>query len=176
MTRWQHPYRKLWVLKYDILRGQKPFCKQNSETTYILFFSLRCLDEVHQIQNPDSYQDSFRVNSNIIALLKSFCDSSGFQIFYTFSLVVFIFICTFAEVFILQHFFNNRKTINMKKMLFSATFSLAFAFNVCAQDATVTINTNGGTQKIPKEIYGQFSEHLGSLFRPVNKSTLQFIS
>ena len=50
----------------------------------------------------------------------------------------------------------------MKKMLFSATFSLAFALNVCAQDATVTINTNGGTQKIPKEIYGQFSEHLGS--------------
>ncbi len=50
----------------------------------------------------------------------------------------------------------------MKKFLFTATISLAFVFNALAQDATVTINTKSGTQKIPKEIYGQFSEHLGS--------------
>ena len=31
-----------------------------------------------------------------------------------------------------------------------------------AQDANITIDADKGTQKIPKEIYGQFAEHLGT--------------
>ena len=50
----------------------------------------------------------------------------------------------------------------MKKTLLTATFSLAFASMAMAQDATVTIRNAEGTQKIHKEIYGQFAEHLGT--------------
>ena len=49
----------------------------------------------------------------------------------------------------------------MKKILVAALFA-AFTFPVCAQDATISIHADKGTQKIPKEIYGQFAEHLGS--------------
>ena len=48
----------------------------------------------------------------------------------------------------------------MKKLL-SATFLLFFSLSVMSQDATVSIQSSG-TQKIPKEIYGQFAEHLGT--------------
>ncbi len=50
----------------------------------------------------------------------------------------------------------------MKKLLLSVTFAMVGSTMAMAQDATVTIRTNEGTQKIHKEIYGQFAEHLGS--------------
>ena len=34
--------------------------------------------------------------------------------------------------------------------------------SMMAQDANITIDADKGTQKIPKEIYGQFAEHLGT--------------
>jgi alpha-N-arabinofuranosidase len=39
---------------------------------------------------------------------------------------------------------------------------MAFAMTAMAEDATVTIHANQGKDIIPKEIYGQFAEHLGS--------------
>ncbi len=50
----------------------------------------------------------------------------------------------------------------MKKLFIAATLSLSFAVQMAAQDATVNIHVNDGTQKIHKEIYGQFAEHLGT--------------
>ena len=49
----------------------------------------------------------------------------------------------------------------MKKKI-SALILLAFTLSVSAQDAIVSISADKGTQKIHKEIYGQFSEHLGT--------------
>lgn len=49
----------------------------------------------------------------------------------------------------------------MKRILFSALFFGA-TMMASAQDATVTIDGNKVGQKINKEIYGQFAEHLGS--------------
>lgn len=49
----------------------------------------------------------------------------------------------------------------MKQYIATALLSLA-AFSANAQDATVTIHANQGTNKINKEIYGQFAEHLGT--------------
>jgi len=49
----------------------------------------------------------------------------------------------------------------MKKIV-SAVFFAAFSLTMSAQDATVSIQADKGTQKIPKEIYGQFAEHLGT--------------
>lgn len=40
--------------------------------------------------------------------------------------------------------------------------SLALPLMLNAQETTVTIHANEGTNVIPKEIYGQFAEHLGS--------------
>ncbi len=50
----------------------------------------------------------------------------------------------------------------MKQQIISAAIAFAFALPACAQDAKVTIHVNEGTQKIHKEIYGQFAEHLGT--------------
>ena len=50
----------------------------------------------------------------------------------------------------------------MKKLFATTLLSTAVAFSVQAQDVTGTIHANQGTQKINKEIYGQFAEHLGS--------------
>ena len=49
-----------------------------------------------------------------------------------------------------------------KRIVSTAILSIATALSVSAQDATVTIHANKGTNKIYKEIYGQFAEHLGS--------------
>ena len=49
----------------------------------------------------------------------------------------------------------------MKKLLFSF-FGITMAAMSMAQDATVTIEADKGTDKIHKEIYGQFAEHLGT--------------
>lgn len=49
----------------------------------------------------------------------------------------------------------------MKKNLISSLF-LAASLSMNAQDATITVNADKGTQIIPKEIYGQFAEHLGT--------------
>ncbi len=48
------------------------------------------------------------------------------------------------------------------KKIFSAIIFGGFALTVAAQDATVSIQANKGSQRIPKEIYGQFAEHLGT--------------
>ena len=49
----------------------------------------------------------------------------------------------------------------MKKILFISVLSLSI-LGANAQDATVSIQANQGENKIHKEIYGQFAEHLGS--------------
>lgn len=49
----------------------------------------------------------------------------------------------------------------MKKRLFLSILTMS-VLSASAQDATVTIQANEGTDKIHKEIYGQFAEHLGS--------------
>lgn len=50
----------------------------------------------------------------------------------------------------------------MKRLITTTLLSAAFALGVNAQDATATIHAYKGTQKINKEIYGQFAEHLGT--------------
>ena len=50
----------------------------------------------------------------------------------------------------------------MKRLITTTLLSAAFALGVNAQDATATIHADKGTQKINKEIYGQFAEHLGT--------------
>ncbi len=50
----------------------------------------------------------------------------------------------------------------MKKIILCATFAWATVAGVFGQDATIVVHTSQGKQKINKEIYGQFSEHLGS--------------
>ena len=49
----------------------------------------------------------------------------------------------------------------MKKILYSIAISL-FALPSMAQEMTMTIHADQGKQKIHKEVYGQFAEHLGS--------------
>jgi len=49
----------------------------------------------------------------------------------------------------------------MKKTILLAVLT-AFSLNSMAQNATVSIQADRGTDKIHKEIYGQFAEHLGS--------------
>ena len=46
--------------------------------------------------------------------------------------------------------------------MFGVALAMATTLGVSAQDATATIHTLQGQQKINKEIYGQFAEHLGS--------------
>ena len=49
------------------------------------------------------------------------------------------------------------------KLLFSSVL-LAASVSLSAQkSATITLHADQGTQVIPKEIYGQFAEHLLSL-------------
>lgn len=50
----------------------------------------------------------------------------------------------------------------MKQKILSTAIALALVAPACAQDATVTIHANEGKEKIHKEIYGQFAEHLGT--------------
>ena len=50
----------------------------------------------------------------------------------------------------------------MNKLIATALLSTAVAFTAQAQDVTGTIHVKDGKQKIYKEIYGQFAEHLGS--------------
>ena len=50
----------------------------------------------------------------------------------------------------------------MKKLLALTTLALAMTTSAIAQDATVSIHADQGQQKIYKEIYGQFAEHLGT--------------
>src|SRR5574344_2493131 len=50
----------------------------------------------------------------------------------------------------------------MKRVLTTITLSAAMSAAVFAQNATVTVHADQGKQKIYKEIYGQFAEHLGS--------------
>ena len=50
----------------------------------------------------------------------------------------------------------------MKKLFLLAVFAMTNTFLLQAQEATVTIHADQGKQKIYKEIYGQFAEHLGS--------------
>ena len=50
----------------------------------------------------------------------------------------------------------------MKKTFAILLLSATCVLSAQAQDATATIHVNDGKQKIYKEIYGQFAEHLGS--------------
>ena len=50
----------------------------------------------------------------------------------------------------------------MKRVLTTITLSAAMSAAVFAENTTVTIHADQGKQKIYKEIYGQFAEHLGS--------------
>ena len=59
---------------------------------------------------------------------------------------------------IIKH--NERNTI--KKLLTTLTVITALSTSAMADNATATIHVSQGNQKIYKEIYGQFAEHLGS--------------
>lgn len=50
----------------------------------------------------------------------------------------------------------------MKKLLTTLTVITALSTSAMADNATATIHVSQGNQKIYKEIYGQFAEHLGS--------------
>lgn len=50
----------------------------------------------------------------------------------------------------------------MKKHIISLALSAVAILPASAQDATATIHVNDGKNKIHKEIYGQFAEHLGT--------------
>ena len=50
----------------------------------------------------------------------------------------------------------------MNRLFATALLSATVVFSAQAQDVTGTIHANQGTQKINREIYGQFAEHLGS--------------
>ena len=51
---------------------------------------------------------------------------------------------------------------NMKRIILSAALIMTCFMGAWGQDASITIHTGQGKQKINREIYGQFSEHLGS--------------
>ena len=48
------------------------------------------------------------------------------------------------------------------KRIFTALTVAAMSLAATAQNTTLTIHADQGNQKIHKEIYGQFAEHLGS--------------
>lgn len=50
----------------------------------------------------------------------------------------------------------------MKRLLLTTLLTTVTTLSLLAQDATLTIHATQGKQKIYKEIYGQFAEHLGS--------------
>lgn len=50
----------------------------------------------------------------------------------------------------------------MKNFITTLILSTAITLPTSAQDATATIHVNEGKNKINKEIYGQFAEHLGT--------------
>lgn len=50
----------------------------------------------------------------------------------------------------------------MKKTITTLCLSAVIALPSMGQDATATIHATQGVHKIPREIYGQFAEHLGS--------------
>ena len=53
-------------------------------------------------------------------------------------------------------------TRNKMKRLFLLLSAILLGIGASAQDATVRVHEGGTGTLIPKEIYGQFSEHLGS--------------
>ena len=50
----------------------------------------------------------------------------------------------------------------MKRLITTLSIVALWAIPGMADDATITVHADQGTQKIYKEIYGQFAEHLGS--------------
>lgn len=50
----------------------------------------------------------------------------------------------------------------MKRLFTTLTLAAAMSVGAMAEEATLTIHADQGKQKIYKEIYGQFAEHLGS--------------
>ena len=61
----------------------------------------------------------------------------------------------------LEHAYNKIQNIVMKKVLF--LLSLAAALSVSAKnEVTVTVHADKPGATINKNIYGQFSEHLGT--------------
>ena len=63
------------------------------------------------------------------------------------------------------------------KLLFSSVL-LAASVSLSAQkSATITLHADQGTQVIPKEIYGQFAEHLGTIACKIvqNRRVMGFI-
>ncbi len=56
---------------------------------------------------------------------------------------------------------NTPNENDMKKSVFTFC-TLALSITTLAQNATLTIHADQGQQLIPKEIYGQFAEHLGT--------------
>ena len=48
------------------------------------------------------------------------------------------------------------------KLLFSSVLLAASVSLSAQQSATITLHADQGKQIIPKEIYGQFAEHLGT--------------
>ena len=50
----------------------------------------------------------------------------------------------------------------MKRIFITLAVAATFSVSALADNAKVTIYADQGTQKIHKEIYGQFAEHLGS--------------
>ena len=59
-----------------------------------------------------------------------------------------------------QH--NHKNVKAMKKVFSIIALSLMMSTTVSAENVTATIHADQGKYKINKEIYGQFSEHLGS--------------
>ena len=57
---------------------------------------------------------------------------------------------------------NHKTTLNMKNKLIIASLALTSSLTLSAQEITGTLHADQGTQKINKEIYGQFAEHLGT--------------
>ncbi len=50
----------------------------------------------------------------------------------------------------------------MKKLIIATALAVSCSVNSFAQQAKINIQADKGTQKIYKEVYGQFAEHLGS--------------
>ena len=50
----------------------------------------------------------------------------------------------------------------MKRLFLTLACAAVLPVGAMADNATLTIHADKGTQKIHKEIYGQFAEHLGS--------------
>ena len=61
------------------------------------------------------------------------------------------------------------------KLLFSSVLLAASVSLSAQQSATITLHADQGKQIIPKEIYGQFAEHLGTwVRRPLGRRELRY--